>query len=117
MASTSSVGVKINFQRISDPGIDYDQQFNAASNTASPAMNEVKVLVSGNNTITKPTGAVGVTIIPPSDNEVVILLKKVTGDTGLSLGLTDPTFISLAASVTSFVINASDDLSLRLIWS
>ncbi len=90
----------------------------AAESTDSPGSITNPSLVTGPNTITKPEGAVGVTIIMPEDNEVQLLLKKVTGDTGIALHLTDPTSLALDDSVTSFVLTAADDLDgVRLIWS
>lgn len=91
-------------------------------NAASPAVIENQSLASGNNTITKPDDAVAVTIKPPDsnigDDEVTITLKGVNGDTGIAIHPTAPTSIGLDSTVTSFVLNASDDLDdVRLIWS
>lgn len=78
---------------------------------------ELKDLSSGVNTITVPTGAVGVTIIFPSDNEETILLKRVTGDTGIALDLTAPVSLSLS-SVPSFVLTTGGIIeAVRFIWS
>lgn len=113
MSSTSSVRIGINFQG----DIEYDQQFNTASNTSSPAMNEIGALTTGNNTISVPTGATGVTIIPPNSNAIVLTLKGVNGDTGIVLSLVNPFYLSLGTSITSFVINVSANVTLRFIWS
>lgn len=112
MAVTSVVRIDVNF----DGDITFGQQFETAASVTSPGMNEVKALTSGNNTITVPSGATGVTLIPPDNNEETITLKGVNGDTGIAIGLVNPMFLSLEG-VSSFVINVGDDLSLRLIWS
>lgn len=82
---------------------------------------EVKSLISGNNTITVPTGGTmvsAVTIVPPVGNTVILTLKGVNGDTGIPLHLTGPSSLALPSTATSFVINASDVLTgLRLYWS
>lgn len=112
MSVTSSVGIKVNFQG----DVIFDQQFDTVSNITSPGANTVQALTTGNNIITVPSGATGVAIIPPDDNAIVLLLKKVAGDTGISLALISPMFLSLN-SVTSFVINVSGSVTLRFIWS
>lgn len=93
-----------------------------ADNEESAAKMEFKDLSSGNNSITVPSNAAAVTIIPPrtntGDNEVTITLKGVNADTGFAIHPTDPTSIGLESTVTSFVLNVSDDLSgTRFIWS
>ena len=78
---------------------------------------EVKNLIAGANTITVPTGAVGVTIILPDDNEETIALKGISGDTGIALAFTAPVHLSLR-SVSSFVLTLGDAIDgVRFIWS
>lgn len=93
----------------------------AAENTDSPGVSEVKTLASGNNTITPPGGGttpIGVTIIPPSDNEATLTLKGINGDTGIVLHSTDPTSLSLGSTTATFVIHASVQVTdVRLLWS
>ena len=89
----------------------------AAANASSPGTTEAKALANGANTITKPTGAVGVTLTPPSGNTVTLTLKGVSGDTGVGLHLTDPTSIGLAAGVTTFVITTNSTVTVRLTWT
>lgn len=96
--------------------VEYSQEFDATVNSAGSGQNQLVALVSGNNTITVPTGATGVTIIPAEDNAVALTLKGVNGDTGIALALTSPTSIGLA-SVSSFVINAGGSVTVRLIYS
>jgi hypothetical protein len=60
------------------------------------------------NTITVPSGTPTTCIIqPPSTNTLTTTLKGVSGDTGVAIHKTQPTFISLDPSVTSFVITLS----------
>ncbi len=96
-------------------------QTEVASNSSSPGQIQLMTLSSGANTITVPTGGsvpTACTIVKPSGNTVTLLLKKVTGDQGILLHLTDPDTISLSSSVTSFCLTASGTLTgLRLIWS
>lgn len=97
-------------------------KLDSAVNAASPGMNEIKDLSLGNNTITVPTGGssvpTAVTIVPPEDNEVVLTLKGINGDTGIAIHLTDPLTLSLADSVTSFVLNAADAVEgVRFYWT
>lgn len=93
----------------------------AATNAASPGSVEIKTLASGANTITVPTGGTtptACTILPPAGNIVTMLLKGVTGDTGVGLHLTDPTTIALAAATATFVITTSNTLTgIRFYWS
>jgi len=113
MSVTSNRSVLITFTG----DVEYSQEFTAPTNASGSAQNMLVDLSSGANTITVPTGAVGVTIIPPSDNTETMLLKKVTGDTGINLALTAPCSLSLD-TVTSFVITAGDTITgVRFIFS
>src|SRR3972149_336879 len=97
------------------------QIITAASNAASAGSVEIKTLASGANTITIPTGGTvptAVTIVPPTGNTNSITLKGVSGDTGITIHLTDPTTIALASSVTSFVLTAGAEIAgTRVFWS
>lgn len=96
--------------------VEYTQEFEAAVNASGSGKNDLTNLSSGNNTITCPTSAKAVTIVPPVGNTVVLKLKGVAGDTGVSLSLTDPG--SYPITDTTFVLNAASALTgLRLIWS
>lgn len=99
-------------------GVIGTEPIEAASNSASPGQIEVKTLASGANTITPPAGAQAVTIVPPALNVVTMLLKGVTGDTGVGLHLTDPTSIALASAASTFVITTSGSLvGIRFFWT
>jgi hypothetical protein len=113
MAITSSRLITIQLSGDYDAAIEYE-----ALNAASPGDIAVVDLTSGNNAISVPSGATGVTIVLPTTNTVVVTLKGVNGDTGVALHLTDPSSIALGSTVTTFVLNAASALTgIRLIWS
>ena len=101
--------------------VDGEQEINAADNSDSPAVVELKTLAIGANTITVPTAGdvpTAVTIVPPADNTTSITLKGVTGDTGVRIHDTDPTSIALDDSVTTFCLTAAAEIiGVRLYWS
>lgn len=80
--------------------------------TVTPALGVVSsyILASGDNTVTVPTGAKKILILPPVGNTVVILLKKTGADTGLPLDLVDWSFLSVG-TMTTFVLNAASLMS------
>ena len=97
--------------------VEYTQEFDAAVNSLGSGQNQLVNLSSGANTITVPSNATAVTIIPPSANVATLTLKGVSGDTGVSLNLTDPTSIGLNA-VSTFVLTAGSSITgVRLIYS
>lgn len=95
----------------------------AAPNPSAVRPEDLVTLVAGANTITVPTGGstqpTAVTIVPPAGNTVSLTLKGVTGDTGVSLHLTDPTILAIASSQTTFVLTAGAGgiTGLKLYWS
>jgi hypothetical protein len=93
----------------------------AATNNSSPAQSEIKTLSSGANTITVPTGGTVPTCVciqPPTGNTTSITLKGVTGDTGVRIHNTDPTFVAIDTSVATFVLTCGSSITgVRLIWS
>lgn len=115
MAVTSSRRVSVYFED------DLIATFNfwAANNAAAPGAISELNLVLGDNTITVPAGTVkGATIIPPSGNTASIILKGVTGDTGITLSKTDPTSIAFETAPATFLLVAGGSITgLRIIWS
>lgn len=91
---------------------------NAATNASSPGQIEVKTFTgAGDNTVTIPTGATGVRIMPPSANTQALTLKGVAGDTGILIHKTDYTSIALGAA-SSFVINVAGTVTgIRFMWT
>lgn len=88
----------------------------------SPAMQEVKALTTGNNSITVPaiTGFTthGVVIIPPDGNAVEPTLKGVNGDTGIKLAADKVSVIPFGAvPPATIVLNVASNVNgFRLIW-
>jgi hypothetical protein len=107
MAVTSRVTAQLELTN----DVALDSIFQWSTNAASPGQTYMVNLISGNNTITVPTGGssvlAGVVIVPPAGNAVVLTLKGVNGDTGITLGLTNPSVVSLGIAVASFVVNAA----------
>lgn len=65
--------------------------FTLQANSGNNLQIQSLTLASGANTITIPTWATGMLIIPNTSNAVGLTLKGVTGDTGVPLSLTNPT--------------------------
>ena len=113
MAVTSNRSVLITFTG----DVEYSQTFTADTNSSGSGQNQLINLSTGANTITVPADCVGVTIIPPANNTQTMLLKKVTGDTGINLALTAPCSLSLD-TVSTFVITAGGSITgVRFIYS
>ncbi len=113
MAVTSDYSIILN----QTGDVEYQQTFAGTTNATGSGQNQLVDLSSGNNTITVPSNAVGVTIVPPADNTDVLTLKGVNGDTGIIISPADPMFLSLDGA-SSFVINASGAVTgVRLIYS
>jgi len=70
-------------------------------------------LSSGNNTVTVPTGASLVLLVPPTGNTTQVILKGVNGDTGISVSRATPFFFLLdtTSPPSSFVLNAAGSIS------
>lgn len=118
MSITSSRNVQVSFSGDITEAIVQS----ALDNTVSPGKTDIVSLSLGANTITAPviSGLVvtALTIIPPAANTVLMTLKGVTGDTGITLHKTDPTSIALDTTFVSLVINAAAAIAgVRLIWS
>lgn len=78
-------------------------------------------LASGDNTITVPTGAVGITIVPPNGNAIVIKYRTSlnSGDGGLPVntgaGFCTQQFPSTAP--TTVILNAASSISaITQVW-
>lgn len=117
MARTSNRSIVIRFAGT----LVATNTYSAAENSATPGDIDIVTLASGANTITPPTGGStpkACTIIPPAGNLSSITLKGVTGDTGVSLHLTDPTSIGLGAPAGTFVLTAGAEIvGVQLIWT
>jgi hypothetical protein len=93
--------------------------------TAGVDQSSVITLNSGANTITPPTGATVAVIFganatqpqPNPLNTATLLLKGVTGDTGISLSSTYPTVLTFGTLPATFVITASAGSSCEIFYA
>lgn len=115
MAVTSNRVIGIDFQGdVNAP----NQAYEAAENATSPGSITIAALSAGNNSVSVPSGAKSVTIVPPSGNAQTLTLKGVNGDTGIALHATDPSSLAIASSVTAFVIAAGGTVTgIRFVWA
>lgn len=83
-----------------------------ANNASADAVTDLN-LSPGNNTITVPSGAsfVAAVIIPPAGNTVGIKLLGSATDTGINLHPSNPTVLSLAAGVLSFILSCTANVN------
>lgn len=88
---TARVGIDLQLTLVDDPGAAVAA---ILSNANSPCYPQSSNLSSGVNTITVPTKAGGVVIMPPSTNTQTITLKGASGDTGVALSKTAPTVLT-----------------------
>ena len=115
MAATSSGSISV----VVSGDKTLQESFDFASNAAADGGETTHVLSSGANTITVPTAFTvkGCIIRPPSGNTQTITLKGVTGDTGISLHLTDPQLLRFGTAPASFVLTAGGTITgLRILW-
>lgn len=86
----------------------------ALENAVSVGNQIITDLASGDNTITIPVVTdgicTGVTIILPSANTVLVILKGDAADVGVALNLVDPSSFGIDTTVTEIILNAADDL-------
>src|SRR5215510_3677162 len=101
MPTTSTRTIGLGFTGdVNAPNMNYE----AANNSSSPGEIELVDLSTSPLTVTPPSGFAAVTILPPAENDVLITLKGVSGDTGVKLHMTDPTSIGLDSTLTTFVL-------------
>lgn len=115
MAKTSTVTLQAT---VSGDGVTntYVPPGTAITNSSAPDGGPHLVAVTlGANTLTPPTGAAGVIIVPGSVG--AITLKGVGGDTGVLLTAARPTFLSLASGQGAFVLAASAADSIQVQWT
>jgi hypothetical protein len=110
--STTTIGVSV-------IGDSVNETFTPAAivNTAAPAGGPISVaLSSGDNTITVPSGAVSMMLIPPSTSTVVKKLKGIGGDTGFTVGPAALSMISLPTGTGTVLINAASSETISIHW-
>jgi hypothetical protein len=114
MAKTSQIAVTLSG---SGDGI---QAFTIAaptiSNSASPLVHDQHSLTTGANTLTVPTGATYLVVVPPAASTVAKTLKGVSGDTGIALTPGAWCALPIASGVSSIVINAASGEVVDLYW-
>lgn len=112
MAASASVNISASVS-----GGIVNRSLNLPTIANSPTTDAISLLVcsTGFNSISPPTNAVGVIILPPAANTVTLTLKGVTGDTGVGLHLTNPSCISLAG-LSAFGITTNGSVTLDLFW-
>lgn len=76
----------------------------------------VVALVSGANTITPPVGATVACIVPPVANATTITLKGVTGDTGVPLSPTNPSWVSLASAAAFCLTSGVAGVTVEILY-
>lgn len=118
MSVTSNRSINISFAG----DVTFSEQFAATANLASPGVIELKSLSTGFNPIAVPS-SVGfvtraVTIIPPVGNTATIILKGVTGDTGVGLSPTEPSSFELVSGSTQIGLTVGSTIAgMRFIWT
>ena len=111
MSVTSVVTIGVSFTGDKQ----YQQDFPTAPSSVATGNDFLQDMSTGNNTIPVPVNAVGVLIIPPPANTVVL---KLNGTSGILISLTDPMYLSLDKSGTDIVVNAASAVTgMRFIFS
>ncbi len=64
-------------------------------------------LASGANTVTVPAASVGAVLVPPAAGVETLILKGVTGDTGVPISAVNPTVLTWDAAPASFCLTSS----------
>jgi len=68
-------------------------------------------LLSGDNTVSIPTGATRAVVLIPDTNTTLVRLKGIVADTGIAIAKTGWSVLSFDAVQTSFVLNAAGPVS------
>lgn len=89
-----------------------DTNTNSASATAPTSA----TLANGFNTVSVPAGVIGVLIKPPPTSAIALTLKGITGDTGVPISPSTPTYLALPAGTGSFGVTANGVVTLLLAW-
>jgi len=120
--STAQVGVSrttlgVTFNMGNDDATVIDTQLYNANSVCTVQL----LTISGFTTIdatTCPTFSTsgGVFIVPPTGNLSTITLKGVTGDTGIPLKVSAPTFLCLPTPPTAFGIFTGGSVAFKLVW-
>jgi len=104
MSKTAQVATTIS---ASGDGLTLSFTSPVQTNASSPAEHQPVTLSTGDNTITVPTGALGVLIVPVATSTVAKKIKTVGGDSGSPINAAYATFWALVASTATITINAA----------
>lgn len=86
--------------------------FTVQANTSDLYTEFTYLFVSGPNTVSVPDWSSGVIIVPSTVNTVALYLKGATGDTGIPLGLVQPSLINFPSSPpTDIYISAAFNMT------
>lgn len=114
MAKTNTTTVAVSVAGDGFPGAIYSGSVANAAGTPPGSF----TLATGFNSIPVPASATGVTVIPPPGSVITKQLKGITGDTGIALSPSNPTFLSFAAGANATLgITASAGETVSLLWS
>lgn len=115
---TATAGIATNTARlilttVSDPTGIASPEYDLPPLTNSNAgLDEAwMTLTTGANTLTKPTNAVAVLLVPPDSNTVVWTIKGITGDTGVPTGATNSDAWAFLPVSGNIVINAASGIT------
>lgn len=102
MATTAKTEITVT---ATGDGIDSEWTPTPMTNNNGPAGGPVKVtLAAGENTLTVPTGSMGMVIAPRAATLGVTRLRAVTGETGFALRGTQPSHVSLPTGATGVIL-------------
>ena len=117
MAKASTVTLSVTITGDGE-SLSYSLPAGNITNAAAPMGGPIPTaLTSGDNTITVPSGAVEVLIVPPAASVVVKKLKGIGGDTGVTISPSQPMMLSLPAGATTFILNAGSTETVTLVWT
>lgn len=114
MSKTSTTQITVT---TTGDGVTSTDSPTAVTSTNCPSGGPLKTsLTSGDNSVTFPSGATGLLLIPPSDSTVDIIFKGVNGDTGVKIYPTKPFLYWFKSGETGIVINVSANLVTSIHW-
>lgn len=109
MAKTATSTLAVSVQ---GDGLTLTESIVLTNATGSPP--SIYNLAATNNTISFPPGSTRALIVPPAGNTVQLTLKGAPADTGVPLGLTDPTY--LPVNFTSFILAPPSPVTITIYW-
>lgn len=89
------------------PGNLFIGPYTIVPNGSNNYTERADTLASGPNTIPVPSWASAMIILPSTSNTVELTLKGAAGDTGIPLGLIQPTLINFDVAPANIIITAA----------